>query len=247
VNCGGVPGDLIESELFGHERGAFTGAAAAHDGLFHAAVGGTLFLDEIGAMPLPQQSSLLRALEKKEIRRVGGTRTFRVDVRVIAATNTDLDQAMEAGKFRQDLYYRLSRMIIHLPTLRERVEDIPVLCSHFVARYCASHGRSARRLSTQALDVLCNRVWAGNVRELENAIEQAVMFSQGDTIKPADLPFHKDESRRTEPQSLDDIMRDYIKSVLARTAGNKLKAARILGIPRPTLYHRMRKLGLKTD
>jgi len=247
VNCGGVPRDLIESELFGHEKGAFTGAGDQRDGLFQAASGGTLFLDEIGAMPLPQQASLLRVLEKKEIRRVGGVRTLEVEVRLIAATNSDLDSAMEAGTFRQDLYYRLSRMIINLPPVRDRVEDIPVLCTHFLARCCEEHGRPLRRLSPQALDILCNRTWPGNVRELENVIEQAVLFSRSEVIKPGDLPFRREEDRRPEPLTLDDVAREHIKTVLARTAGNMLKAARILGIPRPTLYHRMRKLGLSVD
>ena len=245
VNCGGVTGELIESELYGHERGAFTGAAQAHNGLFHAAQRGTLFLDEIGAMPLAQQSSLLRALEKKEIRRVGGTRTFHVDVRVIAATNNDLDQSMEAGLFRPDLFYRLSRMIIHLPSLRERVEDVPLLCEHFIKRYCKEHSLPLRKLSYQALELLCNRTWRGNVRELENVIEQAVFFSRRELIKPTDLPIPRDESAHTELRTLDEVMRAHIVSVLAHTAGNKLKAARILDIPRPTLYHRMKRLGLE--
>jgi two-component system response regulator HydG len=245
VNCGGVSGELIESELYGHERGAFTGAAQAHDGLFHAAQGGTLFLDEIGAMPLAQQASLLRALEKKEIRRVGGTRTFQVDLRVIAATNNDLDQAMEAGLFRQDLFYRLSRMIIHLPSLRERVDDIPVLSSHFIRRYCKEHARPLRKLSYEALDILCNRTWRGNVRELENVIEQAVFFSRRELIKPTDLPIPRSETVRAQLKTLDEVMREHIASVLAHTAGNKRKAAAILGIARPTLYHRMKRLGLE--
>jgi len=247
VNCGGVPGELIESELFGYERGAFTGAGQQHDGLFHAASGGTLFLDEIGAMPLPQQSSLLRALEKKEVRRVGSVATSRVEVRVIAATNSDLDAAMEAGTFRQDLYYRLSRMIINLPPLRDRVEDIPLLSAHFLSRCREEHGRPPRRLSPQVLDILCNRSWPGNVRELENVMEQAVLFARSEVIKPSDLPFHHPQDRRPEPMTLDDVAREHIRAVLARTAGNMLKAARILGIPRPTLYHRMRKLGLKVE
>jgi DNA-binding NtrC family response regulator len=247
VNCGGVPGELIESELFGHERGAFTGATQTRDGLFVAAVGGALFLDEVGAMPIPQQASLLRSLERKEIRRVGGTQTIEVNVRVIAATNTDLEQAMEAGLFRQDLYYRLSNMIINLPSLRERVEDIPLLGAHFLSIYAREHGRPPRRFSPQALDLLCNRHWPGNIRELQNVVEQAVLFSRDEMIKPVDLPFNAGGHEEKKPQTLRDVEREHIRAVLARTAGNKLKAARILGIPRPTLYHRMRKLGLETD
>jgi DNA-binding NtrC family response regulator len=196
-------------------------------------------------MPLAQQSTLLRVLEKKEIRRVGGTRSFHVNVRLIAATNNDLDQAMEAGHFRQDLFYRLSRMIIHLPSLRERVEDLPLLCNYFIKRYCKEHSLPLRKLSYQALEILCNRTWRGNVRELENVIEQAVFFSRRELIKPADLPIPRAETVQAELRSLDEVTRAHIVSVLAHTAGNKLKAARILGIPRPTLYHRMKRLGLE--
>ncbi len=187
---------------------------------------------------------MLRTLEDKQVRRLGRTTSQRVEVRVIAATDTDLERAMEQGQFRQDLYYRLSSMVLRLPPLGDRVEDIPLLAHRFVERACREHGRAQLRLSPRALDRFCNRAWPGNVRELENLLEQTVMFARSDVIRLEDLP-NDAGGREAEPLlTLHEVERAHICRVLLRTAGNKLKAPRILGIPRPTLYRRMRRLRI---
>jgi DNA-binding NtrC family response regulator len=248
INCTAMPEGLLESELFGHLRGAFTGAHATKRGLFEEADGGTLFLDEIGDMPLSLQSKMLRVLQDHEIRPVGSTRTSKIDVRVIAATNKDLRHEIDAGNFREDLFYRLNVIPIRIPSLRERREDIPLLAQAFVERHAGPDGA---RLSQAAGDQLLRQHWAGNARELENAIERALALAEGDEIQPEDLAFAtesatasagSDESfledcfrRRITLRELSDM---YVDKVLREVHGRKLEAARILGLNRRTLYRR---------
>jgi DNA-binding NtrC family response regulator len=248
INCTAMPEGLLESELFGHARGAFTGAHVAKRGLFEEADGGTLFLDEIGDMAVGLQSKLLRVLQEREIRPVGANRSVRVDVRIIAATNKNLKEEIEEGRFRQDLFYRLNVIPIVLPPLRERTEDIPLLAEHFVRKH--SGGRS-RRISDAALERLRRLPWEGNARELENAIERALAMSNGEEIHPDDLPplASPNPAQSGFEASLLQVAVDkrmtlrelgdrYIEEILALTAGNKVQAARILGINRRTLYRR---------
>ncbi len=249
ISCGTLPSSLLESELFGHTRGAFTGAGQPKAGLFEAASGGTIFLDEIGETTPQAQVGLLRVLQEREVRRVGSTESRKVDVRVIAATNVDLERAMDAGRFRNDLYYRLNTVTLRIPPLRERVEDIPPMAAHFLSRFAESLGRPARAFSPRALEMLCTHSWPGNVRELEHVVEHAVIFCQGEVIRPKDLP---EPLHRTEPSdggllvlsSLADVERSHIDRILRHTNGNKLKAARILKIPRASLYRRIEKYEL---
>jgi Nif-specific regulatory protein len=240
VNCAAIPGELIESELFGHEKGAFTGAAETKDGKIKAADGGTLFLDEVADMSLDTQAKVLRVLEQKEFQRVGGSRTFQVDVRLIAATNQSLRRAVEEGRFREDLFYRLSVVPIQLPSLRERRDDIPALAEHFAA------GR-VRRISPQALRMLQDYHWPGNIRELRNCIDRAVVLGNGEVIDPEDLPPHL-RSRASHipapPESLEHVEREHIARTLKRTSGNKSEAARILRITRQTLDNKIKKYKL---
>jgi DNA-binding NtrC family response regulator len=246
VNCTAIPEGLLESELFGHAKGAFTGAHASHKGLFEAARGGTLFLDEIGDMTSSMQSKLLRVLQDQEVRPVGSTATLEVDVRIIAATNQDLAGAIEADRFREDLYYRLNVIPIHIPPLRERPDDIPVL-AEFCLQRC---GASDRRLSPDALDRLCRQVWKGNVRELENVIERSVALADRPVIRATDLLL-PDEEDPLENSSAEEILRNvarerktlrevedlYIAEVIKLMGGNKVQSARILGVSRGRLYH----------
>jgi two-component system response regulator HydG len=188
LNCGALTETLLESELFGHVKGAFTGANRDHKGLFEAANGGTIFLDEIGDIPLSTQVRLLRVLQEGELKRVGSTDAVKVDVRVIAATHRDLPKLVRAGKFREDLFYRLNVIAIPLPPLRDRLDDVPLLAHHFVGRYADRLGKKVRTLAPQAIELLCAYRWPGNVRELENAIERAVVLCRGDTVQAGDLP-----------------------------------------------------------
>jgi DNA-binding NtrC family response regulator len=228
INCTAIPEGLLESELFGHVRGAFTGAHATKKGLFEKAGGGTLFLDEIGDMGPGLQSKLLRVLQDREIRAVGGTQTIRVDVRIVAATNKDLIQEMEAGRFREDLYYRLNVIPIEIPPLRERPEDVPALANAFVRKHAEGRKRS---LSAAAQERLTGYPWKGNARELENVMERALALTDADEIGPDDLPL-------PGPQGEAPVEELYIEEVLASTGGNKVQAARVLGIDRKTLYRR---------
>jgi transcriptional regulator with PAS, ATPase and Fis domain len=247
VNCAALPENLIESELFGYERGAFTGAAASRAGYFEEANGGTLFLDEVADLPLPLQPKLLRALQEREVRRLGATRTVPVDVRVVAATNCDLAQAVRDGRFRPDLYYRLRVIELHLPALRDRKEDIPPLCEHFISRYAPSIRLPLRHVSPAAVEAMDSYSWPGNVRELENVIERALVLArldEGDELLPRHLP---DEVRGESPSGGDPADLDlpgavrrvrghYLAEALRLTGGNKLEAARLLGISRRGLY-----------
>ena len=248
VSCATIPASLLESELFGHVKGAFTGAHSSKPGLFEAAEGGTLLLDEIGATTPRAQVGLLRVLQDREVRRIGSTEWNKVDVRVIAATNVDLEKAMDSGSFRTDLYYRLTGVTLRLPVLRERVEDVPFLAQHFLMLYGEKLGKHARALSPRALELLCGYPWPGNVRELEHVIEHAVIFAERDVVRPRDLPESVRQGRYGRGpfafSPLEEVERNHIRLVLQHTNGNKVKAARILGIPRASLYRRIARFDL---
>jgi two-component system response regulator AtoC len=247
INCTAIPEGLLESELFGHVRGAFTGAHASKRGLFEKADGGTLFLDEIGDMGLVLQGKLLRVLQDREIRAVGGTQSVRVDVRIIAATHRDLEAEIAAGRFREDLFYRLNVIPVHIPPLRERPEDVPALVEGFLRRH--ADGRR-RFFSPEALERLLVHPWRGNARELENVIERALALSDVETLGPEDVPLPggaTPEQPRGEDflavaaahgMTLHELSERYTEQVLCSTGGNKVQAARILGIDRKTLYRR---------
>jgi len=251
VNCAAIPSELLESELFGHEKGSFTGAIATKVGKFEMATGGSLFLDEVGSMRLDLQAKILRALQEREIERVGGTRTIKIDVRVIAATNRDLKKAVEEGTFREDLYYRLNVVPITLPDLKDRQEDIPLLANHFVQKFTQESNSNLREISREAMGILLSYPWPGNVRELENVIERAVTLGRGPAIQPGDLPPHLAggagpvEKALAQEATLEDLERDYIRAVLRRTKGHQIRAAAILGIDRRTLYRKIRRYGIK--
>ncbi len=261
VNCGAIPETLLESELFGHERGAFTGAVKRHRGLFEQASGGTLLLDEVGEIPLALQVKLLRALEERRIRRVGGTRDVPVDVRIIAATSRDLPELVGRGSFREDLFYRLNVVRLHIPPLRERTQDIPLLVDHFLFRHAKRMGRRRPSISAAALAVLEGCPWPGNVRQLENACERAVLLADGETIRIEDLPpelhdgaggpIAPQPGSATEPDEdlsikrrLAALERELIVRALARTKGNRSRAARILDISYKALVYKIRDYGI---
>jgi DNA-binding NtrC family response regulator len=254
INCAALPETLLESELFGHVRGSFTGAIKDKEGLFAAADGGTFFLDEVGTTSLAIQAKLLRVLEEKEITPVGGTAPLKVDVRVLAATNADLEQEVKLGNFRADLYYRLHVIPIRIPPLRERKDDIKLLSSYFVRKYCRKMHIGEKSLSDDATGRLLSYQWPGNVRELENALEHAVLLSKGDQIEVGDLPERVTESSQiklvaeTRPPSptLEAIEKSYIFWILNQTGWQKSKAASILGIDSSTLYRKIEKYGLKS-
>jgi two-component system response regulator HydG len=256
VNCGALTETLLESELFGHEKGAFTGAIKQKLGRFELADGGTLFLDEVGDVPPAMQVKLLRALQEQEFERVGGESPVKVDVRVVSATNKDLDKEVAAGRFRQDLYYRLHVVPVRLPALRERREDIPVLCAHFVAKLGPKTNPRVRAISDAALGRIMAYNWPGNVRELENAIEQALVFADGDEIAPAALPGFLqgggDEDRldvpreMSLPEILDDLERQLILKAYGKARGVKTETARLLGIKTSALYYKLEKYGIGT-
>ncbi|WP_428265431.1 sigma-54-dependent transcriptional regulator [Haliangium sp.] len=258
VNCGALVDNLLESELFGHVRGAFTGAEQAKQGLFVAAGGGTLFLDEIGELPLALQPTLLRALQDGEIKPVGGVEARRVDVRVVAATNRDLQQAVAAGGFREDLYYRLNVITIDVPPLRDRRDDIPHLAQHFAAAAAHRARRACPDISPAAIEWLQAQAWPGNVRQLENAMERAVVLAAGNTLvvddfqprtavkSPAPPPAGSKPADDPEAMlSLDDLERIHILRVLEACSGQKTKASAILGINRTTLWKKLRQYGIE--
>ncbi len=253
VNCGAIPEGLLESELFGHVKGAFTGAIETRDGHFQAADGGTIFLDEIAEMTAPLQVKLLRVLQEGECTRVGESQSRRVNVRVIAATHQNLEALMAEGRFRQDLYYRLNVVPIFIPPLRERPEDIPALIEHF-GRRLAPEGK-AREVAPEAYDLMLRYPWPGNIRELENAIEHAVVMGEGETIDAGDLPLALRQwaqhgtvvTANADTGTLEAMEVEAIREALAKTGGNQTRAARLLGITRRTLGYRMRKYGLSTE
>jgi PAS domain S-box-containing protein len=246
VNCAAIPESLLESELFGHVKGAFTGAVRDKDGLFHAANGGTLFLDEVADLPVQLQVKVLRALQEREVRRVGDEHSMKVDVRIIAATNRDLPKMLAAGKMREDFYYRIRVFDIGLPSLRSRREDIPLLVRHFLASSASRTPRSARSLAPEALRTLMSYPWPGNVRELQNAVEHALVTAAGAEISTADLPADiRGAGKSKVPLSPEDHAdRERIASVLRETGGNRTKAAALLGFSRVTLWKRMRRYNL---
>ncbi len=252
INCAAIPEPLLESELFGHERGAFTGAVARKIGLFEEASSSTLFLDEVGDLGMTMQAKILRALQEKEIRRVGGNASVPVDVRIVAATNKNLTRMLQEGKFREDLYYRLNVLTILLPPLRERTTDIPRLVDHFIARHAGSAAKTIRGIDDQALNVLMQYHWPGNVRQLESAIERAVLLSEGPAIGPEDLP-QEIRHRRDEGSlgieipdagiSFEVLEKELLEQAL-RKGRSVSAAARLLGLTRRTLQYRLKKFGL---
>jgi DNA-binding NtrC family response regulator len=252
VNCAAIPENLLESQLFGHVRGAFTGAVAAQEGLFARARGGTIFLDEIGDMPFGLQSKLLRAIETKEVLPVGSTQTIAVDVRIIAASNRDLHQMVDEGKFREDLYYRLNVVHIPLPPLRDRREDIPRLVEYLVRRHNREMKRAYRGVDSATLKLLMSQPWKGNVRELDNVIEHAMILGNGEWITVADLPRPLRESDDVLPAVGDELRealrayeRIHIETVLRRAGHDKRKAADLLGLSLSSLYRKMNELGIE--
>jgi DNA-binding NtrC family response regulator len=243
VNCGGIPDGLLESELFGHVKGAFTGATESRAGFFHAADGGTIFLDEVSETSVSMQVKLLRVLQDKEIRMVGSSRARKVDVRILAATNKDLLGLVKKGEFRKDLYYRLNVITIALPPLRERGDDILLLATHFAHQFATELGRTPAGFSRRALDVLKGYDWPGNVRELENVIQRLVLMTDGETIDAPDLPpLMRFSALRTVglERTLAEVEAEYVSNVLASVGGNKTRAAEILGIDRKTLREKLR-------
>ena len=258
INCGALAETLLESQLFGHRKGAFTGAIEDHEGVFQAAHGGTLFLDEIAEIPPSLQVKFLRAIQEKEVTPLGTTRPTKVDARLIAATNVDLDERMRTGRFRADLYYRLNVVSIVMPSLRQRREDIPLLVEHFVVEFSKSYGVEPKRVSPAAMERLTRYDWPGNVRELQNAIERAFALSNAPEIRLEDLPpavlevppeasaaDASPEDPLAEPLPLEDLEKVNIANALRRSGGNKNEAARILGIDRQRLYRKIEKYGLE--
>jgi DNA-binding NtrC family response regulator len=244
IDCAALPAELLEAELFGYERGAFTGATAAKPGRLEAAHKGTLVLDEIAHLPRDAQAKLLRVIERREFERLGGRKTVRVDARLVALTNVDLDDAVRRRAFREDLFYRLNVVRIHVPPLRERREDVAPLAEKFLAAYAAKHGRPARRFDDAALAALGSYDFPGNVRELANVVERAVIVSDGREVGAGDLPeavlaAAARGARRERRPTLAELEADYIQEVLAAARGNKSEAARVLGISRKNLYERL--------
>ena len=246
VSCGALPETLLESELFGYEKGAFTGAEHAKKGRFELADQGTLFLDEIGDISLKTQVDLLRVLQQKEFTRLGGQEIIRVDVRIIAATNRDLKRVIEEKRFREDLYYRLNVISMHIPPLRERKEDIPLLVSAFIRKNCLEMNMEEKKISASAMKALIDYDWPGNVRELENVIERALVIGRGREIVPDDLPFHHRELPTQKfPNSLKMMEKMHIEKILEETGWNVSRASRRLDIDRQTLYNKIEKYGIK--
>jgi transcriptional regulator with GAF, ATPase, and Fis domain len=256
VNCSAIPENLVESELFGHVRGAFTGAVATRMGLFETADKGTIMLDEVGELPAQVQVKLLRTLQEGEVKRVGSSESSNVDARVIAATNVDLHQAMMNGSFREDLYYRLNVITIYIPPLRERPDDIPLLSYHFLRKYALLAGRDIKRISLEAMRALRSYQWPGNVRELENAIERAVVMARSDVVVPGNLPssvVHTPDSlvsrnvlldlpfSKAKKSVIEGFEREYVEEVLHRAEGNVSEAARLASLDRSNFRRILKK------
>ena len=249
IDCATLPGELIEAELFGYERGAFTGASEAKPGRFEAAQKGTIVLDEIAHLSTDAQAKLLRVIETREFERLGGRKTIKVDARLIALTNVDLPAAVKAGRFREDLFYRLDVIQIRIPALRERREDLSKLIQHFLKHYSAKHGRRVERVSAPALALLQVYDYPVNVRELGNIVERLVIVATGKSIEEQDLPLGliaavNAQRKRQNPPSLAELEASYISEILAKTNGNKTECARILGISRKNLYEKIARYGL---
>ncbi len=255
ITCSAIPENLMESELFGYEKGAFTGAIRSHAGKFEQADGGTVFLDEIGDVPPPVQVKLLRVLQEREFERLGGDKTIQVDVRIIAATNQDLLAALEQGAFREDLYYRLNVVPVNLPSLRERREDIPALAQHFLERFAPDTGNRVEGISDEALDKLRVYHWPGNVRELENIIQRSMVLAQGSIIEGDDIRLdgvgRRAPSSNGEPpflpdgMTLDEYEQEIIREAMRRADSNKSQAARLLGLTRNALRYRLTQMGME--
>ncbi len=251
VNCSAIPETLLESQLFGHVKGAFTGAAGSQEGLFQRAQGGTIFLDEIGELPLSLQPKILRVIEDKEVLPIGSTHPSKLNVRIIAATNRDLQQEVAAERFREDLYYRLNVINIRVPALKERREDIPLLVDHLIRRHNAEMKRTYKGAGNAALKILMSLPWKGNVRELDNVLERAMILGNGEWITPEELPqgeTPKDEPSVTAGNNLRTAVQSYershIENVLKETAGDKTRAAHLLGVSRSSLYRKLESLGI---
>lgn len=250
VNCAAIPENLLESELFGYEEGAFTGAKKGGKmGKFEQAEGGSIFLDEIGDMPLSMQVKLLRVLQEREVERVGGTQTIKINTRVIAATNCELEKLVRDGKFRQDLFYRLNVVSLEIPALRQRPEDIPVLIEHFLDKLGRVLGCGRKKISSDALEILINHSWPGNIRELENVLERALNMVDGDEILPEHLPYYLIESSNgvkimTLKEALAKIESEMLKKALENTKGNVIEAARLLGLSKSSFYEKMSRYGI---
>ncbi|MBI5967993.1 MAG: sigma-54-dependent Fis family transcriptional regulator [Deltaproteobacteria bacterium] len=251
VDCNALVESLLESELFGHVKGSFTGAVSTKHGLFELANGGTFFFDEVGNLTLNTQAKLLRAIQEREVKPVGGSQRIRVDVRIIAATNQNLMEAIAKRTFREDLFYRLSVVPIHLPPLRERKEDLPLLVQHFIQRYNRKRKKPIEGISPAAMELLMKHHWPGNVRELENTIERAMILEEREMITPKSLPwlFLTEPMEKSTPlpkklMSLEDMEKEHIAHVLKETGGHKSRAAKILGIDRKTLYQKVQKYQL---
>lgn len=249
IDCATLPGDLLEAELFGYERGAFTGAIETKAGRFEAAQKGTIVLDEIAHLSIDAQAKLLRVIETREFERLGGRKTIKLDARLLALTNVDLDAAVKVGRFREDLFYRLNVISIRVPPLRDRMDDLSKLIQHFLKLYAAKHGRNVQRISPEALAMLQAYEYPGNVRELANVIERAVIVANGKRLEEADLPDGlkaavSAQQRKQKPQSLAQLEAAYISEILAATGGNKAESARILGISRKNLYEKIARYEL---
>ncbi len=245
INCASIPENIFESELCGYEMGAFTDAKATKKGLLEIADGGTLVLDEVAEMPLTLQAKMLRVIETRTFRRIGGTRDIRTDVRVIAATNKDIQECVKNGSFREDLYYRLNVMPVHMPSLRERAEDIPLLAEFFIAQSAAGMGKRMKTMDKDATDTLCRYVWPGNVRELRNILERAMILCQGQVITASFLTLPvRQTPEKGEPLTLDEVERQHILNVLESTGSNRTKSAQLLGISRSTLNEKIKSYGL---
>ena len=246
VNCGAVPESLLESELFGHEKGAFTGAQYKRKGKFEMADGGTIFLDEVGTISSKMQVQLLRVIESKQFTRVGGNDQIKSDFRVICATNKDLEAAVKDGSFREDLYYRLNVFTISIPPLRERRSDIPLLAQHFIKKYATAMNKPVTEMDPTALDLLVRYPWPGNVRELENVVERAMVLANPPSIRPDDLPFQLSQNHAVPANdTLEAIERMHVETILHRMGWNITRAADVLDIDRVTLYNKIAKYGLK--
>jgi len=243
IHCGALTETLLESELFGHEKGAFTGAQYRKKGKFEIAEGGTVFLDEIGDISLKTQTDLLRVLQEHEITRVGGNQTISVDFRCVAATNKNLEQMVEEGTFRPDLFYRLNVFRIELPALRERREDIPLLVDHFVKKFSLAMNKRITRVAQQAMTQLQQQPWMGNVRELENAVERAMVVAQEPELKEQDFVFKPSGASNPADRTLDEVERAHILRVLEECGGNQSRAAEVLDIDRVTLHHKLKRYG----
>jgi Nif-specific regulatory protein len=261
INCAALPETLLESELFGHEKGAFTGADRQKAGRFELAAGGTLFLDEVGELSPAVQAKLLRVVQEREFERVGGRATLRADVRIITATNRDLERAVAAGQFREDLFYRLDVFTVHLPPLRERGDDVLLLAEHFVRELGPQFGRGNAGLSREAREALLAHAWPGNIRELQNAVERALIMTDGGLItatqlgitsraaRPADEASHHARTHPGAPptaDSLPELEKRMVLDALAKTKGNKSRAAKLLGLTRFQLYTRLKRYALDT-